>query len=83
MGKIGTGVEFSSKARRALLALLGNFTPVPIHVPSRLTAPGSPRLCLRGKNSDGRSYLQVAGRRSQVAGCWSLFHQYRKYPKHS
>ena len=23
---------------------------------------------------------QVAGRRSQVAGCRSLFHQYRKYP---
>ena len=61
MGKIGTGVEFSSKARRALLALLGNFTPVPIHVPSRLTAPGSPRLCF------GRQVLS-AGRRSQVAG---------------
>ena len=38
---------------------------------------GGSNLQVAGRRS------QVAGRRSQVAGRRSLFHQYRKHPKHS
>ena len=40
--RTGTGVKFSSKARRALPALLENFTPVPILVSSRLVSTDCP-----------------------------------------